>query len=457
MNPKSLLIAVGILAVLGGLVYYTKENPPATGEEKPKLVSVEKDQVQELTVTRPGEDPIVMQREGDKWKFGPPLTIPADSASIGFMADSAAALEADRVVDENVTDWKPYGLDAPSLTVDIKLKDGKSHKVMFGSATPTNTALYARLDNNPRLFTVYTYTKTSFDKKVFDLRDKKLLHANNDKVSHVVVNRDGRTLEFGKSGADSWQILKPSPMRADNFTVGDLVRSLQSAEMTTVVNESDAAAPKPDFGKPYASAEVVDEAGSHTLTFAKAGDKYYAKSSDIEGVYEVSAPTAEGLDKKLEDFRNKKLVDFGFNDPVKLQVRDGESRITVEKKEDKWLLSSDGGRTLDAPKVQTLLDSLRNLSATSFASDNAADQAKYGLGSPAIEVDVTPDEKSPVEQILITSPSADTVYAARKGQPTTYVVEKNTVMEIQHAAAELTKKEAPPATPEKAAPAAKKE
>ena len=92
MNPKSLLIAVGILAVLGGAVYYTKENPP-TGEENPKIVSVEKDQVQELTISRPGKDAITLQRgEGDKWKFGPPVTIPADSSSIGFMADSAASL-----------------------------------------------------------------------------------------------------------------------------------------------------------------------------------------------------------------------------------------------------------------------------------------------------------------------------------------------------------------------------
>ncbi len=56
MNPKSLLIAVGILAVLGGAVYYTRENPPPAGEENPKITDVDEEQIQALTVEREGTD-----------------------------------------------------------------------------------------------------------------------------------------------------------------------------------------------------------------------------------------------------------------------------------------------------------------------------------------------------------------------------------------------------------------
>jgi hypothetical protein len=444
MNPKTLIIAVGILAILGGAVYYTKENPPPSGEEKPKLVSAEKDQVQELTITRPGKDPITVQRgEDNKWTFAPPLTIPADSSSVGFMADSAATLEADRVVEENVTDWKPYGLDEPTLILDVKLKDGKSHRVLFGKETPTGSSLYARIDGDPRLFTVYSYTKSSFEKEVFDLRDKKLLNAAADKISRIVVNTGGSSIEFGKSGETSWQILKPQPMRADNFTVGDLARAVQGAEMVSVVQEGDASAPKVDFSKPYATVEATDEAGAHTLTLAKQGEKYYARSSDLEGVYEVSSTLADSLNKKLEDFRNKKLFDFGFSEVAKLQVRDGETRVAVEKKDNKWVLASEGGRELASEKVQTLIDSLRNLSATSFTSDAAADQGKFGLTSPAIEVEVTQEQNAATEKVVITSSSSDKVYAAREGQPTTYQVEKSAVEEIHRAVEDLLKQEEP--------------
>ena len=117
---------------------------------------------------------------------------------------------------------------------------------------------------------------------------------------------------------------------------------------------------------------------------------------------------------------------------AKLQLRDGETRVAVEKKGDKWALASEGGRDLASEKVQTLIDSLRNLSATSFASDSAADQSKYGLGSPAIEVEVTQAENNgATEKVLLTTPSKDHAYAARDGQPTTYEVEKSAVTEIQ--------------------------
>jgi Domain of unknown function (DUF4340) len=457
MNPKTLLIAVGILAVLGGAVYYTKENPPPGDDAKTKILAVDKDQVQELTVSRPGKDPITVERgEDGKWKFGAPLTIPADSNSVGYMAETAASLEADRVVEDKVADWKPYGLDEPSLTLEVKLKDGKTHRVLFGRETPTGSALFARLDEDPRLFTVESFAKTGFDKQVFDLRDKKLLHAANDKIARIVVDTGGRSIEFGKSGESSWQILKPAPMRADNFTVGDLARAVENAEMTAVVQADDPSTPKIDFSKPLATVEAVDEAGAHKLTLAKEGDKYYARSSDLEGVYEVPSTLAESLNKKLEDFRNKKLFDFGFGEVAKLQLRDGEMHVAVEKKDDKWVLASEGGREVASAKAQALIDSLRNLSATSFASDAAADQGKYGLGSPAIEAEVTPAENNgATEKVLLTSPSKDQVYAARDGQPTTYEVEKSAVTEIQNAIEDLLKKEEPAkeegsATPKKA-------
>jgi hypothetical protein len=444
MNPKSLLIAVGILAILGGAVYYTKENPPPGDDEKPKILSVDQDKIQQLTIERSGKDPLTLQRgEDDKWSFGAPVTVPADSSSIGFLAQSAASLEADRVVEENVTDWKPYGLDDPAMTLEVKLKDGTSHRVLFGKETPTGSALYVRLDGDPRLFTAYTYAKTSFEKEVFDLRDKKLLHLASDKVSRIVVDSGGRSIEFGKSGESSWQILKPQPMRADNFTVGDLARAVENAEMVSVVAEGDPSAPKIDFSKPLATVEAVDEGGTHTLTLAKEGEKYYARSSDLEGAYEVSSTLAESLNKKLEDFRNKKLFDFGFAEVAKLQLRDGETRVAVEKKDDKWVLASEGGRELASSKVQTLIDSLRNLAATSFTSDSAADQSKYGVNNPAIEAEVTQAQDAATEKVLITSPSQDHVYAAREGQPATYEVDKSAVEEIQRAIEDLLKKEEP--------------
>lgn len=449
MNPTRLLIAVAVMAVLGGLVYYAEENPPSFSfdDDRVKIVDLEADDIQELTILRPGAEPLTLRRnEDEKWEFGAPLKIPADESAVSSLVSSLTPLNSDRVVEENVTDWQTYGLDgAGSLQVDVKAGEDEAYSIIFGADTPTGSGVYARLEGDPRLFTLYSYNKTSFEKKVFDLREKKLLSIDGDKISRVTVDVGQRSIEFGKSGDDDWQILKPKLLRADNFAVGDLVRSVQNGEMVSVLEEAleEGAAPsgKYSFAKPFASVEVVDASGAHTLTIAKGkDDKYYAKSSDLPGgVYEVSSTLAEGLDKPLADFRNKKLFGFGFEDPVSVKLRDGETRIVIEKKDDKWILTSHEDRELESSKVQSLLDDLRGLRAKEFTSDEEADQEKYGLDQPALEAEVVQADDKGTEKAIMTSLDGEKVYAAIPGQPSTYEIEKSDAESLRSNIEELLK------------------
>ena len=444
MKPLPLLIALAVLVILGGLVFYTEENPPASDDDKTPIVDLAQDSIQKVTVTRPGKDPIVVERgEDDKWNFAAPSTVPADQSSVNSWISSLASMKSDRVVEENIINWAPFGLTGQgTVQVEAEVEQGKTYRVIFGSQTPAGANIYARLDGDPRLFTVFQHVKNGFEKEVFDLRDKRLLQVD-DQVSRLMLKTSSGPIEFGKTGDDAWQILQPQPLRADNFTVGDLVRSVRSAEMMGVVEKGQEPGGL-DFSRRTAEVEVVDEGGAHTLLVAKGSDdKYYAKSSDLEGVvFEISSTMAEGLDKKLEDFRNKKLFDFGFKEIAKLELRDGDTRVVVEKKEDKWFLASEEERELDSGKVQTAIDKLRDLTAKSFTSDNEADLGKYGLTAPLIEAKVALTEGSG-DEVMISSPEKDQVYAARAGQPSTYEVETSAVKAIQQAIKDLLKQEDP--------------
>ena len=68
----------------------------------------------------------------------------------------------------------------------------------------------------------------------------------------------------------------------------------------------------------------------------------------------------DALDKGLDDFRNKKLFDFGFSDPGKVELKNA----VYTKSGDKWM---SGSKTMDNASVQSLIDKLRDLSATKFA------------------------------------------------------------------------------------------
>ena len=432
MKANPLVIAVIALALLGGAVWYTRENPPPDEDAAPKIVDLEEGEIRQVTLRQQGEDPITVVRgEDDEWQFGGGLEVAADDTSIGLMVSSLASLNADRVVSENVVEWRPYELEDPALAVSFEVAEGGG-EIQFGRDTPTGSGVFARLKGDPRLFTVYSYNKTSFEKSVFDLRDKRLLHLDEDSISQVTVETGGRTISFQQEGGD-WRIVEPMELRADDFTVGDLVRAVRTAEMTEVLAEGGATGDY-SFRGALATVTVADEQGSHELVIARDEDTYYARSSAQDGVFKVNSTLAESLDKPVADFRNKKLFDFGYLDPARVDVRAGELNAAVVHSEDHWLLESDGGRELDGVKVQTLLDHLRNLTATGFPSDRLADHARFGLDDAEIEATVTPEgEGSPPEKVLVTSADQAVVYAARDGEPSAYKVEQSAAQDIRRA------------------------
>ena len=330
-------------------------------------------------------------------------------------------------------------LTSPIWLSATSFEDGGG-ELRFGRDTPTGSGVFARLEGDPRLFTVYSYNKTSFEKSVFDLRDKRLLQLDEDSISKMVVRAGGNVLEFAQSEGD-WAIVKPMELRADDFTVNDLARVLRTAEMTAVLEEGEEVGGH-SFDTPLAVATVEDEAGSHELVVAKDGESYYARSSDQGGVYAVSSTLAESFDKPVADFRNKKLFDFGFDDPARIDVRAGDETVAVVRTDDKWVMESHDGREADGESVQTLLDRLRGLTAMEFPSDREADKAKYGLAQPAIVATVTPQgEAAEAEKVFVSLPEEGPIHAARDGEPSTYTIERSAAQDIQRAVETLV---APP-------------
>jgi uncharacterized protein DUF4340 len=283
------------------------------------------------------------------------------------------------------------------------------------------------------VFSVYSGVKSSLDKTSKDLRDKRLLTFDSDKLTRVELQAKGQTFEFGKNNQNEWQILKPKPLRADGSQVEELVRKLKDAKMDTSVSDEEAKKAAPAFaaGTKVAVASVADSAGTQTIEVRKDKDKnYYAKSSAVEGIYKVTSDVGEGLDKDLNSFRNKKLFDFGFNDPTKVTI----NKTTYEKSAEKWM---SGGKQMDSPTVQAVVDKLRDLSSTKFLDS--------GSGATVLEIAVTSNDGKRNEKVTIMKQGAGYI-AKRENEPSVYELDSKAVEELQKTASEV--KEFQPPKPE---------
>jgi len=423
MKPTGLVAAAGVLAALSVTIWWTNKHPkavtPAT-PPSPQILSLKEDQITGIRIAKPGVDAITLKKLADNWVVAEPQQVPADQDTAKSMVGSLASLTADRMIDEHPTDLAQFGLVVPPEEIDVTESNGNVDKVLIGSDTPSGSTTYAKLASKPGVYTLASTTKSTFDKGVNDLRDKRLLPFNQDKVTAVSLTSRGPAFEFGKNGQGDWQITKPKPMRADTQQVDDLVRKLKDAKMDLATDDDQKkAAAEFAAATKVATASVTDNSGTETIELRQAKDKtYYAKSSALPGFYKLSGDLGDGVkDKDVDGFRNKKLFDFAFNDPTKIEINGN----AYQKTADKW---NAGSAQYDAGSIQSVVDKLRDLSAAKFAD-------KPG-GSQALTLAVTSGDNHKVEKVTLNK-SGDEYDAIRDGDPTVYVLDAAAFGDLQKA------------------------
>jgi len=431
MKFRGLLAAVVVLAALGGVLYWSNRKQkaeaakPAT-DATAKILTIPEDQIKQITIKKTGAETIVLRKGDDgKWQLTEPKPLRADQEAANSLATTLSSLSSDKLVEDKATDLSSYGLNSPKLDVTVLKKDGKSQDLYVGDEAPTGGGSYVKLANDAHVYTIASFTKTSLDKGPNDLRDKRLLTFDQDKLTRVDLQpAKGELIEFGKNNQNDWQILKPKPLRADGSQVEELIRKLKDAKMDATISDEDAKKAAAGFaaGTKVAVAIVADASGTMQLEVRKDKDKnYYAKSSAVDGIYKVTADLGDGLDKKVDDFRNKKLFDFGWTDPNKVQI----GKAIFDKVGDKWM---SGAKQMDSSSVQAVVDKLRDLASTKFLDS--------GGGAPVLDLMVSSNNGKRVENVSITK-QGDTYFAKRENEPSIYQLDSKAVEELRKAASDV--------------------
>jgi hypothetical protein len=432
MKPTGLLAACGVLAVLSGVVLWFQKHPAkpeSTLAASPKILALGEDQVEGIRLVKAGSDPIVLKKTGDRWMLTEPKQADADQDAMRSLVSSLATLNSDRLIDEKPSDLTAFGLSSPAEEVDVTLKGGAVNKLLIGSDTPAGNGVYAKLEADPKVYTIAASTKSNFERSVNDLRDKRLLTFNSDKVTAVSFTSKGPAVEFAKNGQNEWQITKPGPYRADSPQVDDLLRKLKDARMDLATDDQKKTAAEYAAASKVGVASVTDNSGTQTVEIHEGKDKtFYAKSSAVPGIYKMTGDLGEGLkDKDADSFRNKKLFDFNFSDPGKVEI----NGAAYSKSGDKW--TGPAGQ-IDPASIQSVIDKLRDLSAARFS-------AKMG-GTQTLEFAVTSGDNHKVEKVTINK-NGEEYDAQRGGEPAVYVLDAGAFNDLQKAVSGIKPYQAP--------------
>jgi hypothetical protein len=417
---KSTLVLFVVLAGLLGYIYYTNLNP-AAGDVPRELAftSVNASDIEEIEVKSADGETSRVRKAGEKWSLVTPVQAAADDSELTMMTSSLAALDVQRVVDENASDLKQYGLEPARMEVAFRQKgEQEDRRILLGDKTPTGGDLYASLPGQKRVFLVSSLHDTTFNKNTFALRDKSILSLERDKVDRVEIVAADRSVTLAKSGAE-WRIEKPIAARADFAAIEGALERLASGRMQSIVDADGADLKKYRLDPPIASFTAASGSSRATLLLGETENALiYAKDAARPIVFTVAPNLYTDLVRDLSEFRRKDLFDSRSFTISRIELRRGTETTVLEKSkaaDGKETWKTADGKDADTTKVEDLLTKVSGLRADSF--ETAANAA---LKSPALTVVVRYDDKT--EQVSFAR-TGDGVVASRSDEPGSATVE----------------------------------
>jgi hypothetical protein len=414
----STLALVGVLAALGAYIYFVDSERPASGiEEKQKVFTVQADTIEEVTISADSESATVRKTDGT-WKLTAPVQADADQNELSTITNAIASLEVNRVVDENAADLVQYGLGNPRIVIDFKAAGGASGQLHLGDKTATQSDLYAVKPGEKRVFLVQAYQESTFLMKPFDLRDKRVLAFERDKVDTIEIAEKGAmAVQLARAGSN-WVVKAPIQARGDYSAVEGLISRLSTTNMSKLIDGG----LDPKYGLDPAAVSVTFGAGSSRATLALGVEEagaVYAKDQSRPAIFAVEPSVLTDLKRTADDYRSKDLFEFRSFNADRLRIVRGGDVLeflkvagTGENAAEKWqrLNGSAPATDVDSTKMDDLLTKLTSLRAQAFRPVTGA-----GIGPQQIVVGASFDQGK-FERVRLAKPAAEAV-ATRDGEP----------------------------------------
>lgn len=99
------------------------------------------------------------------------------SSAINSAADNLANIYAARIMEQNQNDKAAYGLDKPSVYVDIILREGENYSLYIGDKAPDGSGYYATVTGDPKIYLVSAGVVNNFNVSAESLADTVILNA----------------------------------------------------------------------------------------------------------------------------------------------------------------------------------------------------------------------------------------------------------------------------------------
>jgi len=282
-----------------------------------------------------------------------------------------------------------------------------------------------------------------------EARSNRLVDFHTKDVTSLKIELTNRVFMLVKTG-ELWQIKQPLDVRANANTVNSILDDLEFAERTRTITPKELKGMKlAEFGleKPRVRATLQTKKGPIEISVGSetpTKDALYIQVQGSKNVLVGPKTVYERLDQKLDDLRDRVVLDFLPATATRLEIKSADRVIELAKSASTtnagslWMLTRPLSVRADPNKASQLLADLSELRVQDFVSEDPKDLHTYQLDEPEREITVWTGESGKT-LLLGHAPTNDAtkVYAKLKSADSIFTVPAATAQKFNVQANDL--------------------
>jgi hypothetical protein len=386
MNRKTLtaLAAFAVLSLIAFIALRSPEKGERRGERPRPVAKLKAADFDTIEVTK-AKVTTVIRKEGGKFKVVAPVPYQADENAAKQAFETLEKLEFGDVVTEQKSRQTEFEVDDNGLRVVAKNGNTPVADLIVGKSMGAGTMV--RAFGKDDVWQANGSIKYNFDKGAADWRDKSITtFAAADVEKLTVKSKAGDSITVKKTGKkeapqgapaapasdDGWEVVESSLKipKLDNSVPATMTSTLSSWKTNDF---ADGATPEQTgLGAPALTVTVALKGGKSVSVLIgnkKSDDEYYVKAGDAAQVFLLKKYSAEQVNKRPIDFRDKTICDIAEADLTDLAVTHGAESYTLVKSGKDWKATKPAKTEVDPTKITPIAGAFKGWKASGFAED----------------------------------------------------------------------------------------
>lgn len=276
---------------------FLKEIPKQVADLRDRtLLALDREKVDTIELETP-KGRTVLSKAEDTWGIKEPEEASADQGMINDLLWDLTTTRVKEFVDDDAKTLKPYGLDAPPVTVRLLDPQGKPLSTLTLARASNDEGAYVRVGDSQAVTLVEARLYERLDKGPFDFRLRQLLSFETWDVGKMELSRNGQEILLEKR-KDEWELKKPKQVKAKYSAVIDLLNEIKNLKWQKVIAKGPTDLSFYGLDKPVATFTLTKTDGKSlgTVLLGKSEeDLVYAKLQEKPDIYGIPSAFLESL------------------------------------------------------------------------------------------------------------------------------------------------------------------